>query len=134
MCCLCELRARRWVLTLHCVLSVCAKGMEMGSDSEFVDVEGESFEDYQPRAGRKRRISQVKQPAFFIWTVTVAVAVVVFLRCTLWRSPGRLTSVHSLFHNERGLYVTVFFITLPHGQSLIIFRRILLHFWREKCF
>ena len=133
MCCLCELRARRWVLTLHCVLSVCAKGMEMGSDSEFVDVEGESFEDYQPRAGRKRRISQVKRPAFFIWTVTVAVAVVVFLRCTLWRSPGRITSVHSLFHNER-IVCYSFFITLPHGQSLIIFRRILLHFWREKCF
>ena len=66
----------------------------MGSDSEFVDVEGESFEDYQPRAGRKRRISQVKQPSFFIWTVAVAVVVVVFLRCTLWRSPSIHTSVH----------------------------------------
>ena len=61
----------------------------MGSDSEFVDVEGESFEDYQPRAGRKRRVSQVKQPA---WTVNVAV-VVVFLRCTLWRSPSICASV-----------------------------------------
>ncbi|XP_076446577.1 LOW QUALITY PROTEIN: transcription initiation factor TFIID subunit 1-like [Babylonia areolata] len=37
-------------------------GMEIGSDSEFVDVEGESFEEYQStvnRAGRKRRFSQM---------------------------------------------------------------------------
>ena len=43
---------------------VCVQGIEMGSDSEFVDVEGESFEEYQDRTSRKRRISQVKQPAF----------------------------------------------------------------------
>ena len=66
VCCLYELRAWRWADFALCAVCVCVKGMEMGSDSEFVDVEGESFEDYQPRAGRKRRISQVKQPAFFI--------------------------------------------------------------------
>ena len=36
--------------------------MEVGSDSEFVDVEGETFDEFQEtpaKASRKRRISQV---------------------------------------------------------------------------